>query len=119
MLWGHERAHGLASLPRWLSEPDTGTAAVFVDELDAGGLKRSSDHIERCLAWLTGLGFQLVHGDNANSRVSRQFRLTPLKQASGSPALAGGEHLRRVMRLSDSYNCIDFLLTRIYIYYIC
>jgi len=38
-LWGHERARSSAPPPQWLPEPDTGTAAVFVDEFDAGGFK--------------------------------------------------------------------------------
>jgi hypothetical protein len=52
-------------------ETDAGAATVLVDELDAGGLKSVSDHVESRATRLTESCLQLMHGHDAGGRVAR------------------------------------------------
>jgi hypothetical protein len=76
-----------------LAQPHARSAAVLVDELDAGGFECAPNDIQSCTTRLTNPDLELVHGYNADARRAREILLAPTDQASGGPALGWGEHL--------------------------
>ena len=80
------------SLP--LAQAYTWTAAVFVDELDAGGFKCTPYNFEGGSARLANASFELVHRYDAHARLFSQLLLTPGQEATRSPALFCGNHER-------------------------
>ena len=100
-----------SSLRLPLSQPHPGTAAVFVDELDAGRFKGAPNDVKRRVTRLTYPSFQLVHSHDAHFRAPREFLLVPTKQSAGCSALSWCDHKAKVPRMNDSHNSIKILLT--------
>ena len=61
------------------SKPNTGATAVFVDELDAGILKRASYDLKGRATRLGPLLFELVDSHDADARTIGQVLLAPAK----------------------------------------
>jgi len=75
-----------------LSQADPGTAAVLVDELDAGGYKSSLNNLESGPARLTQPCLKLMHCHNADACTACQFLLAPLNQAPCCSTLCWCHH---------------------------
>lgn len=105
----------LIFLPLSLSQTDTRSAAVLVDEFHAGGFERASNDIKRSAARLVCAGFELTNGHNANSGTSCKLLLAPIEESSGSPTLCCGDHSPGITQNIDSINSVEKRLTaRIY-----
>jgi hypothetical protein len=63
----------------WLSKSNTGTPAVFIDELDAGILKGASYDLKGRASRLAPFLFELVDSHDADVRAISQVLLAPAK----------------------------------------
>lgn len=95
-----------------LSQPDTRSATVLIDELHAGQLEGAPNDIKRRATWLTYPGFKLVHGHDAHARVPSELLLVPSKQTASCSALTRRDHTGKVSKMRDSHNSIKIPLTR-------
>jgi hypothetical protein len=75
-------------------QPYAWAAAVFVDELDAGGLKGTFDNVDCRSARFSITRFELPYRDHSNSRSLSELHLRPLKKRSRCAALCGRDHVR-------------------------
>ena len=69
------------------SQPYAWSAAVLVDELDAGGLERTADHVKRGTPRFVSVRFKLTDRDNANACFVCKKTLAPIKKRPSGPAL--------------------------------
>lgn len=82
-------AHGFWSGSRrcWsIAEPHTGTAAVHVNELDAGRFKRAPDHIQRGAPRFRS-AFELANGHHTHTRTIGKLLLRPIEKSPRGAAL--------------------------------
>jgi hypothetical protein len=70
-----------------LTEPHAGTAAVFIDEVDAGVLESTPNDIEGGAPRLRRSCLQLVHCWLAYTRFRRKILLVPSEKTARCPAL--------------------------------
>jgi hypothetical protein len=79
-------------LSGWLPKPDTWSAAIFIDELDASFLKGSSNNIKGRASRFACPSFELMHGYNSDARCISKFLLAPRKKPAPGPTLLGCDH---------------------------
>jgi hypothetical protein len=80
-------AADLAKFDLFLGEAHARAAAVLGDELYAAGFKASPHHVERCATRLMRICLKLAHSYNADTRLSGEFLLAPIKEAASGSAL--------------------------------
>ena len=68
------------------------TAAVLVDELDAGIFKGPPNDIEGGAPRAARACFQLMDSDDSYTRLSREILLAPVKKPSSRPRLRRCDH---------------------------
>jgi len=78
--------------PLTIAKSNTRTAAVLVDELDAGRLERSPNNIECRGPRLTTCSLKLMDGHNADTCFFRELILAPREKATSCPALFRSNH---------------------------
>jgi hypothetical protein len=94
-----------------VAEPDTRSASVFVDELDAGLLEGAFDGQKSGSTRLVCAGFELADGDNTDQGFVGQLLLSPIKEPARSPALFWRDHHLMIAKLADSINSVGKQLT--------
>jgi hypothetical protein len=82
----------LTVAPSRLSQSNTGSAAVFVDEFDAGLLKGASYSLECRTSRFARPGFELVHCYNSDAGCVSKLLLAPPEKPAAGPALLGRDH---------------------------
>jgi hypothetical protein len=78
-----------------LCKANSRSAAILVDELYSRFFECAFDYLNCGSSWLACSSFQLVDSDGSNACTASQLLLTPGKQASGCPALRGGNQAKR------------------------
>src|SRR5262249_32641218 len=81
-----------------LSQAQSGTPTVLVDEFDAGPFKSSSYDIKGSATRATRPCLQLMHSYDSNSGFSCQVLLAPTEKSSGCPGLLRCNHAGRSCR---------------------
>jgi hypothetical protein len=71
----------------WLTEADTGTSTVFVNEFDAGALESTSNDIEGGAARLGRSRLKLMDRHLAYTRGRCEILLAPFEKTPRCPAL--------------------------------
>ena len=94
-----------------LSQPNTGAAAVLVDELHAGRFESSLQHIKCRAARVTGARLKLPNGYDADARVLRELLLGPVEETARSPTLVRRDHDATMQKSIDSINSVEIGLT--------
>src|SRR6516165_5292608 len=81
-----------------LSQAQSGTPTVLVDEFDAGPFKSSSYDIKGSATRATRPCLQLMHSYDSNSGFICQVLLAPTEKSSGCPGLLRCNHAGRSCR---------------------
>jgi hypothetical protein len=105
-----------STLPTWLlvdslAEPDTGSAPIFFDELDARRFKSSLDNVERGSSWLVCLRLKLAHCYDADRSLFCEILLAPIEKATRGSALFRCDHSSSMAETNDSINSVENRLT--------
>jgi hypothetical protein len=94
-----------------LSQSDSRTTAVLVDEIDARGFKSAPNYVERRTARLAYPRFELMHRHYSDACSSRELLLVPFKESPRCPALCprnhSSEHAKSISFLQIRRNFID------------
>ena len=101
-----------------LSEPNSRTTSIGIDEVDAGCLEGPPDDIQSGVSRFAYADLQLVNRHDAYVGFGRKLLLRPSQEAPRGPALCWRQHLTDMPEayffynyedLLDSVNCIDIL----------
>jgi hypothetical protein len=92
-------------------EPDAGTAAIGVDELDACFLKCAANSRQSGSPGLVRAGFKLSDRHDPDQSFVGQLLLPPGKEAPRATALFGSNHPDTMTKPTDSINSVGKRLT--------
>jgi hypothetical protein len=75
-----------------LAEPDTRSASILIDKLDAGGFESTPDDFDSRAARLACTSFELMHGHDCDSGEFREIGLIPPQESARRSALPRCDH---------------------------
>ena len=93
------------------SQAYPGTAAVLVDEFDAGLFERLLHYDQRCTTRFAYPGFYLSNGHNTDPGMIGEVLLAPINESASCPTLCWGDHRGNMPIKCDSINSVEKRLT--------